>query len=519
MRLRRPLLGCAAIALIVFVAAAIVLPRLVDADALRARAEAELSKSLGRKVSLGTTRLTLWTGLALSADKFRVGEPLSGSAAGVPLVEAGATSVHVAFLPLLHREVDAKSITVEHAAILRDGKPLLSDLSLSSTLHLAPDGSIDAAGKATAKVDLLPAKPTLDARFAVAFANGALAIRSADAEIAGAHVGAQGTIDGVSTPQPHAKLDLSADLGKSKLSGPLDATFGPQPAGRFDLHADRLDLAELADFPSKLAGTAPPAVPSGVAMTAVHAVMTMNAGEVRLDDASFQAFGGEGRGTVSAHPFDAERAFAVDQAVSRVSIGALIAALAPAQKGSVEGTAALKVALHGRAGEKALLPTVSGPGHVEITNGTIKSVGVIQQVMKLLEVAGAKGIAKSDTPFDRLSADFDVVSGTATTKNLEFRSADLDADGAGTVGLGGALHLDVLGSFSKAVSDQLVAKTPALSIRVNGEGRLTVPLQIRGTAQAPKVQLDVDKVLREGVVKELKKEGTKNLLKKLFGGK
>jgi len=56
-----------------------------------------------------------------------------------------------------------------------------------------------------------------------------------------------------------------------------------------------------------------------------------------------------------------------------------------------------------------------------------------------LEIAGAKGIAKDETPFERLSADFDVVKGTAGTKDLEFRSQDLDADGAGTVGLGGAL--------------------------------------------------------------------------------
>ena len=73
------------------------------------------------------------------------------------------------------------------------------------------------------------------------------------------------------------------------------------------------------------------------------------------------------------------------------------------------------------------------------------------------------------------------------------------------------------GSFSKTISGQLVAKTPALSIRMNDQGRLTVPLQIRGTVQAPKVQLDVDKVIREGVSRELKKQGTKTLLKKLFG--
>jgi autotransporter translocation and assembly factor TamB len=137
--------------------------------------------------------------------------------------------------------------------------------------------------------------------------------------------------------------------------------------------------------------------------------------------------------------------------------------------------------------------------------------------MKLLESAGAKGIARSETPFDRLTADFAVVQGVAATKNLEFRSADLDFDGKGTVGLGGALRLDVLGSFSREVSAQLVAKTHALSMRVDDTGRLSVPLQIRGTVQAPRVQLDLDTVIQEGVVKELKKEGTKSLMKKLFG--
>jgi len=176
-----------------------------------------------------------------------------------------------------------------------------------------------------------------------------------------------------------------------------------------------------------------------------------------------------------------------------------------------------KKALSGRAGAPSLLPTLSGTGALAVRDGTIKTAGVIQQVMRLLETAGATGFAKNETPFDRLSAHFSVVSGVATTRDLEFRSKDLDFDGQGTVGLGGSLKLDVLASFSKEVTGLLVAKTRALSVRVNDAGRLTVPLQIRGTLQAPRVQLDVDKVLKEGVIKQLKKEGTKSLLKKLFG--
>ena len=81
--------------------------------------------------------------------------------------------------------------------------------------------------------------------------------------------------------------------------------------------------------------------------------------------------------------------------------------------------------------------------------------------MNTLEVAGAKGIAKDETPFDRLSAHFDVVQGTAATKDLEFRSSDLDGDGAGTVGPWAvSLHLDLLASFSKPVQRQSRRRRP-----------------------------------------------------------
>jgi len=512
------LLGCAGLAGGLVLAAALAVAFLIDADALRAQAESRLGTMLGRKVTLGEARISIWTGLALEADSLRIGEPLAGSSAGVPIVEAGKTAVRLAILPLLHKEVDAKSITIDGASVLQDRKPLLSELSLRSTLHVGSDGTIDAAGHAHTHVDLLSTRPEVAARFAVGIAQGTLTVRSLDAEVAGAKLRAEGRIAGVSTPRPEAKLDVRVDLGTSTITGPLQLTLGTaMPEGRFDLASERLDLAELAVFPSRLAGTPAPSVPAGIELHKVAATMTMRHGELRLDDASYEAFGGRGRGSVTAHPFEAARAFGVRQKVEGVAIGALIAAFAPAQKGAVEGTAALDVALDGRAGAPVLLPTLGGSGRIAIRDGSIKSAGMIQQVMKLLETAGAKGIAKSETPFDALTADFDVARGVATTKNLQFRSADLDFDGAGTVGLGGALRLDVLGSFSKEVSAQLVAKTPALAMRADDGGRLTVPLQIRGTVQAPKVQLDVDKVIREGVARELKKKGTKSLLNKLFG--
>jgi uncharacterized protein involved in outer membrane biogenesis len=258
-------------------------------------------------------------------------------------------------------------------------------------------------------------------------------------------------------------------------------------------------------------------VARGLEMTKLKTHVSLTRGLAKLDGITFAIYGGSARGSLTVRPFEPRIPFSLDQTADGIAIGPLIAALAPAQKGTVEGKAALAVRLSGDAGGPALLPTVNGAGEVAIVEGKIASFGVVKQVMKAVEIAGAKGFAKDETPFDRLSARFDVASGTASTKDLQFRSQDLDGDGAGTVGSGGALKLDVLASFSKPVSDALVAKTHALSIRQGTDGRLTVPLQIRGTIQAPLVQLDLSRVINEGVLKEIKKEGTKSLLKKLLG--
>ena len=234
-------------------------------------------------------------------------------------------------------------------------------------------------------------------------------------------------------------------------------------------------------------------------------------------DITFALYGGKARGSLTLRPFEPKIPFSFEQAAEGIAIRPLIAALAPAQAGTVEGEASLTVRLTGEAGGAAMLPSMNGAGKVTIENGKIASFGLVKQVMKALEIAGAKGIAKDETPFDHLSAHFDLMQGTASTKDLEFRSQDLNGDGAGSVGLGGALDLDMLASFSKPVSDDLVAKTHALAIRQGPDGRLSVPLQIRGTIKDPRVRLDLQKVINEGVLKELKKEGAKALLNKLLG--
>lgn len=548
------------IAIVATIAAAIlivalILPLVVNADRLRPQAEAKLQAALGRRVSLGPLALSVWGGLSLRAATLRIGEPLGAAAVGAILVDAGETALHVAWRPLLRREIDVRSVAVDGINVTQDGRPLASGVHLDSRVHIAADGSVAAAGSAEGRLSAMTSAPQARAEFTATYRAGELRISALDLTAGPMRVKAAGRLTGVMSGAPRLALAGTAGLTNSQAHGNVDVVFATEPTATFEMSASLLDgdeiLAAVAAFsgnaappragvslvPAANAASAPAAqgqsfarllaakgsvraarcVAHGLEMTNLALRLSCARGVAEVQDITFDAYGGRAHGSVTLEPFDPRLPFSLEETVEDVAIGPLIAALAPAQKGTVEGKARLAFQLGGDAGGAAMLPTMNGAGRLAIENGKLASVGVLKQVMGLLEVAGAKGFAKDETPFDRLTASFDVKAGTATTHDLAFRSPDLDGDGAGTVGLGGAVKIDLLASFAKTVSDQLVAKTHALSVRQGPDGRLSVPLQIRGTIQEPRIQLDLQKVIQEGALKQLKERGAKSLLKKLLG--
>ena len=126
------------------------------------------------------------------------------------------------------------------------------------------------------------------------------------------------------------------------------------------------------------------------------------------------------------------------------------------------------------------------------------------------------GIGRDETPFETMAASFLLKDGLAQTDDLRVRSADLDLDGAGAIDLAGPVRLDGRTAFSQESSALLVARTPQLKIRVGEDGRLTIPMKLRGTIASPRVEIDVDKLLEEGLRDHLR-EKKQGLLKRLLG--
>ena len=91
---------------------------------------------MGRRVSLGPLALSLWGGLSLRAATLSIGEPVGAESAGAILVDAGETALHVAWLPLLRRDVEVRSVTAERINVTQDGRSLAAGVRLKSRVRV-----------------------------------------------------------------------------------------------------------------------------------------------------------------------------------------------------------------------------------------------------------------------------------------------------------------------------------------------------------------------------------------------
>ncbi|MBI5673609.1 MAG: AsmA-like C-terminal domain-containing protein [Nitrospirae bacterium] len=203
---------------------------------------------------------------------------------------------------------------------------------------------------------------------------------------------------------------------------------------------------------------------------------------------------------------------------------------------SISGTAGADLSVQGRGFSMPdLTKALEGSGHLAVKDGKIEGVHILQEVVSALNVAGMSlGDAKA-TAFSTIETDLAIKQGVINVQRLLMDSHDFQATGGGTIGFDQRLNLAVNLNLSQDVSQKIAAASPVVKIALK-DGRLSLPLTITGTAQAPsygvdvkgltgKVQEQVKKRVEEAVdgllkgttkPEDLQKDG-KELLKGLFG--
>lgn len=127
---------------VLLIAAGLIIPHLVDINHYRGQIQSELEKRLGRQVTLGEMRLSLFP------PSFRVQNPVIGEDPRFsfnenrPFATAQTLAVSVKLLPLLHKDLEVKSLELDrpHVELVRDQKGVWNFATLGQPKQSAPEG-------------------------------------------------------------------------------------------------------------------------------------------------------------------------------------------------------------------------------------------------------------------------------------------------------------------------------------------------------------------------------------------
>ena len=140
-----------------------------------------------------------------------------------------------------------------------------------------------------------------------------------------------------------------------------------------------------------------------------------------------------------------------------------------------------------------LTKALEGSSHVAVKDGKVEGVNLLEEAVSILNVAGLSlGNAKA-TVFSTIQTDLAIKQGIIMVQRLLMDSHDFQATGGGTIGFDQKLNLTMNLNVSQDLSQKIAGLSPVAKLAMK-EGRLSLPLTITGTAQAPTYGLDMKKM-------------------------
>lgn len=238
--------------------------------------------------------------------------------------------------------------------------------------------------------------------------------------------------------------------------------------------------------------------------------------DARLSNLSFQVFNGQiksqGTATMGAKPLP----FTGKVSVQGLQLGPALEAVSTG-KVTVSGTADTNLAIQGRGFTKEdLRRALEGTGHLEIKDGKIEGINLLQEALALLQAVGVSQDNLKATVFSIIESDFSIQQGLLRVQRLVADSHDYQTTAMGTVGFDKTLNLKATMNLSEALSRKIGGAAPAARLAF-AKGRLAIPMTITGTAQAPSFTLDTRAM--GGRVQEQVKEKVQDAVADVLKGK
>ncbi len=238
--------------------------------------------------------------------------------------------------------------------------------------------------------------------------------------------------------------------------------------------------------------------------------------QARLSNLSFQMFNGQAKAQGGMSLGSATPPFHGQVTIQGLQLGPALDVISPDSKVAVSGTASMEIAVAGRGFSMAdLTKALEGPGRLEVKDGRVEGVNLIEEAVTLLKVAGISLDQAKATVFSTVESDFMIKQGIVNVQKLLMDSHDFQATGTGTVGFDQVLKLAVNLNLSQTLSQKLTGFSPVAKLALK-DGRIRLPLLITGTVQNPSYTLDMKGFT--GKVQEQMQEKLKGAVKDLLEG-
>jgi hypothetical protein len=154
-----------------------------------------------------------------------------------------------------------------------------------------------------------------------------------------------------------------------------------------------------------------------------------------------------------------------------------------------------------------ILETFDGDARIEIYNGNIKKLTVLSKIISIMKISNYLSlkfpkITTEGVPFEKITADFTIKDGVATTKNLFMDSRVIKVTGVGEIDLVEEEIDMVLGFQMLETIDLIVNKIPVVGYILTGDsGNLfTTHFEVTGSFEDPQVKSMTLKALGEGTL-------------------
>ena len=321
---------------------------------------------------------------------------------------------------------------------------------------------------------------------------------------------------------------LEAALDDTHLNGNLAVDLNTD-AVNFDLTVDTLDVDRYLPPPPPPATPVPAAAPepppksaeaskpldangtlsvgsihfSPLDLTNVRVTVATNDKVMHIFPLKAQIYGGQYSGDVTLDSRNPMPALSLDEHLTAIDVGKLMASGSKYMHVSGRGNVDLKATARGQ-GADAILKTLNGKFGLNVADGAVEGIDLGYALAQADALIGKHELSNTPntkrTKFDALKMTADIAAGIATTHDLDISSTVIKVTGQGNANLP-----------AKTVDLALVADT----LKTAGTTPLKIPVKVTGSMTDPTVKPDIE-ALAKGQLKDKLKDVLGDKLKGLF---